>query len=96
MAGPVKHAWVIHAEINALSQATATLGSNDLSTCQIFSTHRPCASCLKLISHHGIREATYDLDELSPEQVIEAETIALALGLRVTSSLTIHEPNTNG
>lgn len=84
MAGPEKHNWVIHAEINAISQAVATLGNNDLTGCRLFSTHRPCGNCLRLASHHGIKELSYGLDELSEEQTAVAQSVALTLGLRVT------------
>jgi len=84
MAGPQKHNWVIHAEVNAFSQAIATKSDNNLHGSLLFSTHRPCENCLKLASHYGIRELFFDLDELSAEQIVQAEDMALTLGLRVT------------
>ncbi|MEI6948994.1 nucleoside deaminase [Paraflavisolibacter sp. H34] len=38
-----------HAEIEAIRQATALLGSMDLSDCTLYTTHEPCIMCAYVI-----------------------------------------------
>ena len=85
--GASRHLFVVHSEINALLQAVAALGSNDLSGCLLFSTHRPCAACLKMASHLGVRRVLYAVDELSPEQRHDAEKVSKVLGIKSAKNL---------
>ncbi len=82
--GPQHHLFVIHAEENALYQAIASLGSNDLSNCLLYSTHRPCAGCVKRAAHLGIPSIIYDLDELDGTQRELAGYVEGSLSISVT------------
>lgn len=41
----VKRDWTAHAEREAIRDAQAKLGTNDLTGCVLYSTSRPCVSC---------------------------------------------------
>jgi tRNA(adenine34) deaminase len=41
----VRRDWTAHAEREAIRDAQARLGTNDLSGCVLYSTSRPCGSC---------------------------------------------------
>ncbi len=63
----------LHAEQNALLQAA--LYGISLSGASLYSTHRPCALCAKMIINAGIREVFFDAgypDELAEELFREA------------------------
>lgn len=80
--GPHRHLWVIHAEVNAVLSA---LGSRpgDVPSSTIYCTHRPCAACVKLMSHVGVLQVVFGVDELSSEQDQQATEVERVLGLRV-------------
>ena len=48
-----------HAEILAIREASAILGSFDLSTCEIYSTSQPCPMCFAAIFWARIRRLFY-------------------------------------
>lgn len=48
---PTKYALVVHAEVNAILNATRA----DLDDCSLYCTHLPCSGCAKLIIQAGIR-----------------------------------------
>jgi len=48
-----------HAEILAIREASAVLGSFDLSTCEIYSTSQPCPMCFAAIFWARIRRLFY-------------------------------------
>lgn len=48
-----------HAEMVALSQATAQLGRKDLSGCTLISTLQPCEMCLAAMRFAGIQRVIY-------------------------------------
>jgi tRNA(Arg) A34 adenosine deaminase TadA len=48
-----------HAEMVALSQATALLGRKDLSDCTLISTLQPCEMCLSAMRFAGIRRVIF-------------------------------------
>jgi guanine deaminase len=48
-----------HAEILAIREASAILGSFDLSTCEIYSTSQPCPMCFAAIFWARIRRLVY-------------------------------------
>ena len=48
-----------HAEILAIREASAILGSFDLSTCEIYSTSEPCPMCFAAIFWARIRRLVY-------------------------------------
>jgi len=43
-----------HAEIEAVRNATLSLGKQDLSDCFVVTTHEPCIMCSYVIRHHKI------------------------------------------
>lgn len=43
-----------HAEIEAIRNATKSLGKQDLSDCTLYTTHEPCIMCSYLIRHTKI------------------------------------------
>ncbi len=43
-----------HAEIEAVRNATARLGTADLSDCFLVTTHEPCIMCSYVIRHHKL------------------------------------------
>ena len=55
-----KYDYVIHAELNAISNATR-IGANVFGS-DIYLTLSPCHECIKLLIQHGIRNVYY-LDE---------------------------------
>ncbi len=52
-----------HAEILAIRQACAKLGSQRLTECDLFVTLEPCAMCAAAISHARIRRLYYAADD---------------------------------
>ena len=81
-AGSVRHAFTIHAEVNALLQAIDAR-SLDLSRCTLFSTHAPCGSCIRLAAHLGICSIIWDVFELDEAQNAEASLVAETLHIDV-------------
>lgn len=83
--GPEKHRFMIHAEHNAILFAMAAVGRRVgfLEACRLYVTIRPCADCLVLAGHVGIRWVMYYKDALSDEQRTEAELVAARLGIEV-------------
>jgi dCMP deaminase len=83
VSGPKRHLFVVHAEVNAALRAIASTGKIDLQFCTVYSTHRPCASCLKFLAHLGIRMVWYGVDELSTDQSTDALSVENALYVEV-------------
>ena len=82
--GKAKHAWTLHAEVNAMLQAIATAGDVTLPQgSALYCTHRPCATCVKLAAHVGVKVVIYSADELSPGQEREASLVAKTLSVSV-------------
>lgn len=81
--GVERHPFTIHAEINALLQTVATLGSIDLAGCVIYCTHRPCAACVKMAAHLGIKGLLYLVDELDSDQFLSSNHVANVLGVNI-------------
>lgn len=80
--GPGKHAFMIHAEENALLHAAMAMGGF-LHSCLLVSTHRPCSRCLRWVFHLGITEVWYGIDSLSVEQRAEVGGIQSILGMSI-------------
>lgn len=57
---PVKYAYMVHAESNALMNAARTQG------CTLYVTFPPCNECAKQIIQLGIRRVVYWLDRDDP------------------------------
>ena len=53
-----KYPYVVHAEANAILNATT-----DLSDCSIYTSLFPCHECVKLIIQSGIKEIVYSSDK---------------------------------
>jgi len=56
------HDPTAHAEVEAIRQAAATLGTHDLSNCVVYSSCEPCPMCLGAIYWAGIRRVVYASD----------------------------------
>lgn len=56
------HDPTAHAEIEAIRQASAQLGTHDLSECVIYASCEPCPMCLGAIYWAGIRRVVYAAD----------------------------------
>ena len=48
-----------HAEMNAIREACAAIGSPDLSGCEIYATFLPCGMCMEAIKRSGIERMYY-------------------------------------
>jgi dCMP deaminase len=81
-AGPERHLWVIHAEENAALAALAARPDRLMgSTC--YSTHRPCARCLRLLYHVGVRRVLWGVNQLDARQQDDANHIENMLQMDV-------------
>ena len=58
-AGRSKNDVTCHAEIEAIRAAVEILQSNDLSDCQLITTHEPCVMCAYVIRYHQIQSVYY-------------------------------------
>lgn len=75
------HKFSFHAEENAIYFAVARLGLPLPGRCWLYSTHRPCARCVRTAAHFGIHRVHWLLDALRPEQAAETVEAALVLGV---------------
>jgi guanine deaminase len=48
-----------HAEMNAIREACANIGSPDLTGCEIYATFLPCDMCMEAIKRSGIESVYY-------------------------------------
>ena len=48
-----------HAEMNAIREACASIGSPDLTGCEIYATFLPCGMCMEAIKRSGIETVYY-------------------------------------
>lgn len=71
-----------HAEILAIRQAAAIMGSARLNDCYLWVTLEPCAMCAAAISHARIRRLYYGADD--------PKSGGVAHGARVFSHATCH------
>ena len=55
----LKHDPTCHGEIEAIRNACATLGTHDLSGCDLYTTAEPCPMCLGAILWANIRNVYY-------------------------------------
>ncbi len=70
--------WATHAEANAVANA-ARMGVSVLGG-TIYSTHKPCIECLKLLKNAGIKHIRYWQDYPSPsfyDTIVESTGITL-------------------
>jgi guanine deaminase len=58
----VTHDPTAHAEVLAIRQAAAALGTHDLSDCVVYSSCEPCPMCLGAIYWSGIKRIVYASD----------------------------------
>lgn len=58
-----------HAEVNAIRQAGAVLGTHDLSGCTLYATGYPCPMCLSAIIWANIESVYYGCDATEAEQI---------------------------
>jgi len=87
--GKARHLWVIHAEENAVLFALAAIGRRPgmLRMCRLYCTHRPCARCLRLAAHVGIRDVVYGYDGLDDEQRDLSTEVQIELNVEVRKFL---------
>ena len=57
-----KNDWTAHAEREAIRDAQARLGTNDLSECVMYSTSRPCENCEGAAANANIARMFYGAD----------------------------------
>ena len=57
-----KKDWTAHAEREAIRDAQARLGTNDLSECVMYSTSRPCGNCEGAAANANIARMFYGAD----------------------------------
>ena len=57
-----KKDWTAHAEREAIRDAQARLGTNDLSDCVMYSTSRPCENCEGAAANANIARMFYGAD----------------------------------
>jgi tRNA(adenine34) deaminase len=57
-----KKDWTAHAEREAIRDALARLGTNDLSDCVLYSTSRPCENCEGAAANANIARMFYGAD----------------------------------
>lgn len=81
---PTKYLFACHAEANAI--AFAARGGGSTEACQMFVTHHPCSSCMKLIIQAGISIVTVGDGKTSmpDEEFTVAAIMAKEAGVRVT------------
>lgn len=65
-----KHLYIVHAEINAISNA-----KQDLNKCKIYVTLFPCCECAKAIIQSGIKEVYYHQDKFKNKNKYKASKI---------------------
>jgi dCMP deaminase len=83
-AGEERRLWYIHSEVNALLAGLAAVGRRMgwLSGVVLYCTNRPCADCLRLASHLGIRRVIYGVDTLGAKRPA-SEELARLMGVTV-------------
>ena len=62
-----KHAYVVHAELNAILNA-----QGDISDCELYVTHFPCHECAKAIIQSGIKKVYYASNERTEKETTKA------------------------
>ena len=74
-----KYPYVVHAEPNAILNATSTLKN-----CTIYVTLFPCCECAKLIIQSGIKEIVYMSDKNAKEEsTIASKRLFAAAGVKL-------------
>ncbi len=58
-----------HAEVNAIRQAGAVLGTHDLSGCTLYATGYPCPMCLSAIIWANIEMVYYGCDAIEAQRI---------------------------
>ncbi|CAM3611630.1 dCMP deaminase family protein [Erysipelothrix urinaevulpis] len=67
-----KYAYVVHAELNAILNASGDLGS-----CSIYVSLFPCNECAKAIIQSGIKEIVYESDKYAQSHSVQASKAML-------------------
>ncbi|MCL2521749.1 MAG: dCMP deaminase family protein [Erysipelotrichales bacterium] len=62
-----KYAYVVHAEVNAVLNSTASLKD-----CTLYVTLFPCNECAKIIIQAGIKEVVYQEDKYADSELVLA------------------------
>ena len=63
------HDPTAHAEINAIRDASAKLGTHDLSDCELYTTAQPCPMCLSAIIWANIKKIHYGCTAKDAEDI---------------------------
>lgn len=75
--GKTKYAYVVHAELNAILNATESLRG-----CSIYVSLFPCNECAKAIIQSGITEVVYESDKYSEtDSVIASKRMLKSAGV---------------
>ena len=80
--GDTKYPYVVHAEANAILNATTPLEG-----CTIYVTLFPCHECMKLIIQAGIKEIVYESDKYNgTDSILASQKMADRKSTRLNSS----------
>lgn len=74
-----KYKYVIHAEINAIANASRLAVS--VVDSDIYITHSPCANCMNTIVQHGIKRVFYKIPHVMDYEI--SKQIALHAGVEL-------------
>jgi guanine deaminase len=76
-----------HAEMNAIREACASIGSHDLTGCEIYATFLPCGMCMEAIKRSGIETVYYGAGPDSVQYPTVSPTLNVKGGISLDECL---------